>query len=433
MHLRWRCFAAAILTLVSVCVPARAQHTFFRTSMTEAQVSSEFTGAIIDLCPNQQGTRSVGTGYLIDQARGYVITAAHVLRAQGCGGGCQKPVIGTSPALPGQRLHFKPVLCLDAADMALLEATPQDALRSVRPLDISLTPASSGLTFYTAGYPLGFTQVQIQKADPTGDYGHELSLDGRIVNSGLKQLKASSYAGDSGSPVIDNTGAVVGTGLETIENNILLYRPLSQATRLLDRIPPDSRVLQLDKLVRETKNPALVRRQLTEEMIPNSYNPSNLELYEWEELFSRSPKLYQTSATYFLDPILNAYIDRGLNDPRTLELMVKLSSKASSVASALVDFAKQKMSAGDAAAASFASLQAFRLYGESHSSLGQVQALLVTVKAVAQQDNFSGAWFYLQKADKLTTKLPADARGGISPNIHTLALTIKGKCASCSF
>lgn len=141
------------------------------------------------------GQNQTGTGFVVSPGR--VVTNAHVVA------GVPNPVVQTQSqgALPARVVYFDPV-----KDLAVLAV---DSL-SAAPLPASGTVAPNTLTAF-AGYPLGGPlQVRAATVRSTGPMlvpditgGPESLLD-------VYQLAGNVQSGNSGGPLLDEAGQVVG-------------------------------------------------------------------------------------------------------------------------------------------------------------------------------------------------------------------------------
>lgn len=252
-----------------------------------------------------QSGDEAGTGYLIDAERGYVITAAHVVDASLKDPSV--PILGANPELgrKGYRLKHLRNLQSQNIDIALLQLVPNGAMAGVVPLDIALRPPRPSRPAYVFGYPRGENALSQQPVDYV--QGNE---DGTIT------VKQAAFPGDSGSPLIDDTGKVVGTCIERVltqerhVSNEAIYVPISAIQEMLKKISISARARSLDDRVR---NHETSRDELARALLPTPKNLSNVELYSWAWYmkFHPSPRI---TATHFPCPILRALVHRKLED-----------------------------------------------------------------------------------------------------------------------
>ncbi len=132
-----------------------------------------------------------GTGFFVS-ADGYVVTNAHVVE------GCSEPKLVCGLAAPVPAL----VLALDTAnDLALLKADiTSDHVATLR----SGVRMGEGIAAF--GYPL----QGVLSAGGNFTVGHVSALAGLNNDSGRIQISAPIQPGNSGGPVVDQSGNVVG-------------------------------------------------------------------------------------------------------------------------------------------------------------------------------------------------------------------------------
>src|SRR5262245_16568010 len=71
------------------------------------------------------------------------------------------------------------------------------------------------------------------------------------ADNSLLEVQQAAFQGESGSPLIDTTGAVVATALERLNLTTALYLPIRHAEALLTKIPMRDSISALDKSIRE--------------------------------------------------------------------------------------------------------------------------------------------------------------------------------------
>ncbi len=153
-----------------------------------------------DSLPNQK-TRSNGTGFFVDAA-GYVITNAHVVD------GCDDPkvVFGLNEPVPAQ------VLARDAKnDLALLKV-----VRLADHVAVLRAGVKVGEEIAAFGYPLQGTL----SAGGNFTLGNVSALAGAQNDSTRVQITAPVQPGNSGGPVVDRAGNVVGVVVSVITQHM---------------------------------------------------------------------------------------------------------------------------------------------------------------------------------------------------------------------
>jgi len=181
--------------------------------------------AIAGLNEHPSGTQkraSSGTGFFVS-ADGYVVTNEHVVR------GCSEPKLVCGLAAPVSA-H---VVALDTAnDLALLKADLEsDHVATLR------TRVRMGEPISAFGYPL----VGTLSTGGNFTVGHVSALAGLKNNSGQIQISAPLQPGNSGGPVLDQSGNVIGVAVsglrpttEHIPQNVNFAVGINVLTAFLD-------------------------------------------------------------------------------------------------------------------------------------------------------------------------------------------------------
>lgn len=258
----------------------------------------------------------VGTGYLIDAQRGYVITAGHVV--QPSLDDKTIPITATNEtnaaAVENKSQSLKPFSLIPISDLraqnidvALLQLVPPDAMRYTNALDIALRIPLNSRPSFVFGYPREQSHLSQQTAENTND-----NPDGTLT------VKHAAFPGDSGSPLIDETGKVVATCVERVltqeqhVSNEAIYIPTAAILDLLDKIPVTTRVAGIDHILRTQE---LSRDELVEDLmpVPDPQHLSNLELYSWAYHLWKEPST-KIESEFFPCPILRALGHRKLEE-----------------------------------------------------------------------------------------------------------------------
>lgn len=165
-----------------------------------------------------------GTGFVIDSAGGYILTAAHVIADL-----INKPgqkIIGLSNITQAGRLELDYVKHDDKADVALLRVRGTDALKQVTPFEISMDTPEVGGKVAIAGYQFG---------GPVATPGEStLPAIGRKLI-----LRVNTFDGDSGAPAIDESGLVIGIVTNRQDNGIAVMVPMAVLRDFLLPYIPD--------------------------------------------------------------------------------------------------------------------------------------------------------------------------------------------------
>jgi S1-C subfamily serine protease len=143
--------------------------------------------------PGRTGNYS-GTGFVID-ASGHIITNNHVI--DGCVGDIKGNLTGGAPAV------LRVVSKDSANDMALLQG-PADTFKSFARIRDRSIRSGDGVT------AIGFPFHGLLTSDFTVTTGIVSSLSGIKNDSRMLQISAAVQPGNSGGPLIDSSGRIVG-------------------------------------------------------------------------------------------------------------------------------------------------------------------------------------------------------------------------------
>lgn len=135
---------------------------------------------------------SGGSGFLID-AKGYIVTNAHVLK-----GGSGASVVNSK----GQEFNATIINVDIEKDLAILKINDEDYVPlKTLPYGIRKTSSDLGERVFTLGYP---------KKDIVFGEGYLSSRTGSNSDSLSFQIQISANPGNSGAPVFNNSGEVIG-------------------------------------------------------------------------------------------------------------------------------------------------------------------------------------------------------------------------------
>jgi len=283
----------------------------------------------------------VGTGYLIEPQLGYLLTAAHVIKAS-----------IEDPTLPIVVSHnnfgaatFKAHHLANMNDVALLQLDSPEPFTELPILDITFDLPNRADSVIVFGYG--------NEADDTS----LTAQDGTVLTSQGEQdltVRMSAFYGDSGAPAVDRQGRVVGTGVEYRPGSLVArFVPTAAIRNLLKLIPPTSRTLKIDGRLRAK---GFTKEALAVQLRPNSTRLTNLEWYSWAIFVaSQSTTQYETLREYFPCPIADAFRDRGLD--YALDELKALQDE-STRASALIGIGDKERQLGRWAASSKAYAEA---------------------------------------------------------------------------
>jgi S1-C subfamily serine protease len=189
--------------------------------LTAADIECAITG-LSEHPSGVQKRASSGTGFFVS-ADGYVVTNEHVVR------GCSEPKLVCGLAAPVSA-H---VVALDTTnDLALLKADlASDHVATLR------TRVRMGEPIAAFGYPL----VGTLSTGGNFTVGHVSALAGLKNNSGQIQISAPLQPGNSGGPVLDQSGNVIGVAVsglrpttEHIPQNVNFAVGINVLTAFLD-------------------------------------------------------------------------------------------------------------------------------------------------------------------------------------------------------
>jgi len=268
-------------------------------TMSTAKIRTDFDGAILHL---RLDGKPSGTGYLIDTDRGYILTASHVVVYAGAKG----KITAESRRTFGKSLQATIDWSLPGHDVALLKLVDPTQMKGVQAIDVSLQIPNEDTSLYATGYP--------RFGDEPGNVLH--AQDVRVIASPdvkLQVRQAGAEGGASGGPLLDPSGAAVGTAIQSIGvgESIARYVPMIAITELLDRIPMSEAMIAMDKEVRAGVMPPAVLR---DKMYRRIGNPTNLDMYAWGRRILKNENDYAAIAALVRCPISHALIDRGLSD-----------------------------------------------------------------------------------------------------------------------
>ena len=184
---------------------------------------------------------TVGTGYLIDSSRGYVLTAAHVVAAKIRNPGVSLTGASVAVAGPPVPMTIRRHLLAERppVDLALLQATTPDAFGGLKPVGVAFRAPVEAESLASLGYPIATHHgLRTEPVAYSGtDRGHLVVT--RTVDEG-----------DSGGPLLDATGSVLGTCVQEVNGTTAYYLPTRQAIPLVLTIPPSPDLCEADEGIR---------------------------------------------------------------------------------------------------------------------------------------------------------------------------------------
>jgi hypothetical protein len=248
--------------------------------------------------------QDVGTAYLIDAKRGYLLTAAHVLDGLVAKDEPNEVVSGQPPY---QHFPFIVSKRSQTLDVALLQLTNAEALKSVRPLDVAFEAPDFDALLFVMGYPQYGDQGQLYLR------GGDAKVDS-YPPDGFVEINHTTAGGSSGGPLIDAFGDAIATCQEEIaDGKVGRYLPQSEFGDLLNDIPVSTRMQGLESSLLSGKTSADEFKDLLQRGNPQS--PTNLELYVWLHKLGTYPAAWRAIASKYLKcPLLPALVERRMPD-----------------------------------------------------------------------------------------------------------------------
>jgi hypothetical protein len=258
-------------------------------------LTSEFQGAVLRLKASEAGDS--GTGYLIDSTNGYVITASHVVASSPPGTSIE--VTSPDATLANVKLAATVVKSLgtknadgslSGPDVAILQLKNPILVKGLRPVDISLRSPSSDDELFTMGYEKPYAE----EIDPPFRVASVTFMSN--PSDGSIEVTQAIFGGNSGAPLMDHSGSVVGTCRNEFGtgNTVARYTPMIDGEALLAFVPMSDRMKDIDQKI---KSGSITEDALRRLMVKSSRNPTNLELYTWAQ------HVYANLDKYATDPV----------------------------------------------------------------------------------------------------------------------------------
>lgn len=341
--------------------------------------------------------QDVGTAYLIDSERGYLLTAGHVLDDLAAKHEALEVVLGDAPYTHfGFTVRKRP----PNFDIALLQLTQPDALKSLRALDIAFDPPNYDASLFAMGYP------------QYGDQGNIFLRSGDVKlhaypPNGLVEITHTTVGGSSGGPLIDAFGDAVATCQEkTAENQVGRYLLVAAIESVLDQIPVSSRMQNIEKgLIGGTTGVDGFKELLKK---ANPQSPTNLELYNWIHHLGISASSMSIMRIYLRCPLMPALVERHI--PEAL-LPFVASLPPDQAGELKLALAQREYTVGHtdlAASLTRESLEAFSHGNLEPASHSRGKALLFE-RAIEQQNKLGNAQVVGQDAVQVVVTLDTGA------------------------
>ena len=244
-----------------------------------------------------------GTAYLIDSEHGYALTSAHVVIPSI--ENSEIPVTASGASFEGEvSLSVIESNLSRNADFALLKFEDPKVVTDIHPLDVSTRLPRKREIFLTLGW--GQEPDELQPLPGEARYV-------RPVMSGLLRFREDLTAispGDSGSPLIDRFGMVVGTLSSRVSNTESHYASMRLAIPALLKLTNVQRVNELGSEVLAGK---ITDQELLLKLDPSNKNLRNFHLISWAGSIAKQKIQYERHSKLFGCPILPAYNGRDLN------------------------------------------------------------------------------------------------------------------------
>ena len=155
--------------------------------------------------------KGIGSGFVIDAEKGYVMTAAHVLS-----GFTDRQEDGDLLGVEffdGRVVTAKPVLFYYARDIAIVKIIPNNYVKLPLPKDYTATLRNSnnvsiGEVIYTFGNPSGMTRIMTRGI--IASMGKRVTMPTPQLYENMIQIDATIMGGNSGGALFDEYGNVIG-------------------------------------------------------------------------------------------------------------------------------------------------------------------------------------------------------------------------------
>lgn len=227
------------LILILICTAAGATKGALETSSDAVQFGLDKIRSYPGTLTSQpsrslSGSISVGTAWPI--IAGYVVTNHHVIAARK-----EITLLDTS----GAEIKAKTVIKDEASDIAILKVEDPNELPPALPL--ARRPAELGARVFTIGFPT----VDVLSHSPKFTQGQISSLSGLDNDPAIYQTTVPIQAGNSGGPLVNMKGEVVGV----IRAMIGLFNESDGTTYLVQNASCASKIENVNMLL--TRLPAL--------------------------------------------------------------------------------------------------------------------------------------------------------------------------------
>lgn len=250
-----------------------------------------------------------GTGFLIDNEYGYVVTARHVVSP--AIGNNLIPIKGSS--LGQSKKLLLTVLHEDSdSDIAVLQLSPHKALKSIVPLEIAVNDIDVFGEYAFAGFPLEKDIPTTMKGKLTSSRRAVERLSGERAGKTHFQMRVNVFGGDSGAPVVDRYGLVVGIVFQNAGTDLALIRPTLYLFELLRKLPPMEVSEDLYRQLDSGPADEFFNRFLP---VGTTSRISNLHFISFLMKLAGQKQIISAAQRYISCPVLTAANHRGLGIP----------------------------------------------------------------------------------------------------------------------
>jgi len=314
--------------------------------LNSADIHNKYKNSVILLrCGNSRGT-----GFFINKD-GYLLTAYHVIKPGG-------KIYGTIDGLNFlDTLYFKEIQSIksDEVDVSLLCVTNLQVwnqyLEFISPIEVTFRQPDFGWNYFSLSYPIIDDAL----------YLFEPTYQG-FDKSNLIKVKADTYKGSSGAPLMDRHGNAIGVIIEHSSDIRFAYcSPTYNFQILLDQIPLANRFENLDEQLRTI---VITQDELSVRLKPSLDHQfiENTDFYVWVNRILKNKANYTSAELLLFCPIIQAYADR-LNDFNSIVRLSKLlPDKVNSIARDWTKKGVESFSEGNNGDAEFALRTAVALY-----------------------------------------------------------------------
>ena len=186
-----------------------------------------------------------GTGFLIDVTRGYVLTAGHVItnaKPNANGGQSPSEIIGAFSFAQQKKLKLTYVDDDTGNDVAIIKLESPAAAKGLSPFELTVNSPPEDTRVALGGFQIGDNFVVLTS-------GETSITDVKARNF---QVRTNTFGGDSGSPVVDQRGLVVGIVTNKREGGMLaVASPTLAFWKMLLKLPPSTLSTDLARKILE--------------------------------------------------------------------------------------------------------------------------------------------------------------------------------------